>query len=458
MADKKPTNIQTYKRKPHFNIGIAVFGIIFIYLAATIIMYVTDKHVTAYEVREGAILKDTAYTGIALRHETVISSEESGYINYFASENSKVGAKTNVCTISSEKLDLKETDSKDSESLSSEELAALTLKAQSFSETFNEQQFKDVYTFKDSVSSALESNSGQSRRSQLNEMKKSKGDALKVFKAAGDGIISYSMDGYESTAAKDVTEKMLSKEGYSLTSMKNNTKVNAGTPIYKLITDDTWNLVISLSESTAKEMSETKRVKVRFSKDDETEKADFEIAKKGNTYFGILTFDSAMIRYAQERYLDIELILEDESGLKIPKSSVVKKDFYTVPEDYLTQGGNSKETGVLIDGGADNATFQKTDVYYRDAETGLAYLDPLAFEDDTVLVKPESSDTYTLKETKSLKGVYNINKGYAVFKQIEILCESEEYYIVKSGSDYGLANYDHIALDGSYVKENDVVF
>lgn len=49
----------------------------------------------------------------------------------------------------------------------------------------------------------------------------------------------------------------------------------------------------------------------------------------------------------KDRYLDIELILEDESGLKIPKSSVTKKDFYLVPENYLTQGGNSKETGVL---------------------------------------------------------------------------------------------------------------
>ena len=43
-------------------------------------------------------------------------------------------------------------------------------------------------------------------------------------------------------------------------------------------------------------------------------------------------------------------------------------------------------------------------------------------------------------------------------KQIQILCESDEYYIVATGSDYGLSNYDHIALNGEDVKENDVVF
>ena len=88
----------------------------------------------------------------------------------------------------------------------------------------------------------------------------------------------------------------------------------------------------------------------------------------------------------------------------------------------------------------------------------MIYLDPLDFPEDTVLIKPDSKETCPLKETAKLKGVYNINKGYAVFKQIQILCESDEYYIVATGSDYGLSNYDHIALNGEDVKENDVVF
>ena len=37
-------------------------------------------------------------------------------------------------------------------------------------------------------------------------------------------------------------------------------------------------------------------------------------------------------------------------------------------------------------------------------------------------------------------------------------CESDDYYIVESGSDYGLSNYDHIALNGADVDENDVEF
>ena len=69
-----------------------------------------------------------------------------------------------------------------------------------------------------------------------------------------------------------------------------------------------------------------------------------------------------------------------------------------------------------------------------------------------------SDDTYTLDKTASLSGVYNINKGYAVFRQVKILCESEEYYIISNGNDYGLSNYDHIALDSDTVRDNDIIF
>ena len=71
---------------------------------------------------------------------------------------------------------------------------------------------------------------------------------------------------------------------------------------------------------------------------------------------------------------------------------------------------------------------------------------------------PDSNDTFMLSETKTLKGVFCINKGYAVFKQIKILCESDDYYTIEEGNDFGLSNYDHIALHSEGIAENDVVF
>jgi len=440
------------------NIGVVIFGIIFVYLAVTVLMYLTENHISAYEVREGSILRDNAYTGFILRDEVVVPAEADGYVNYYALGGSKAGAKTKVYTLSNRELEFADTSSEEASKLSAEEQAALLVKIQAFSENFKEGQFQDVYTLKEYVASVMDSRSSQNRQAQLDAMAGQEGSGLQIYSAASDGIIVYSTDGYEDITVDKLTEDVFARNDYTKKELKNNAKVRMGDPVYKLIRDDRWSIVIPLDEDVSKEMAELKSVRIRFAKDHETATAGFSIHTSGDLRLGVLTLDSSMIRYAEERYLDLELILEDESGLKIPKSSVTNKKFYIIQEDYLTQGGNTKETGVLVETGEENPEFKKVNVYDRDQDSGMVYLNTDAFDEDTLLVKPDSAETCVLNKTKNIKGVYNINKGYAVFKQVNILCESDDYYIVESGSDYGLSNYDHIALNGENVKENDVVF
>ena len=281
---------------------------------------------------------------------------------------------------------------------------------------------------------------------------------ITVHTADSDGVVVYTIDGYESLTKDDVTTDILEKKNYESTTLSNDTLVNSGDPVYKLIMSDDWTVVIELSDTMAQQLAEQSSVKVKFSKDNETTWAALQIYNTRDSNLAYLTFDHSMIRYATERYLDIELILEDESGLKIPKTAVTEKEFYIVPQDYITSGGGSNNTGVLVQGKKNSVEFQEATVYYRDIETDMAYLDMDSFKEGTVLQKPDSGDAYTLSKTAKLSGVYNINKGYAVFRQINILCEGEEYYIIEDGNDYGLSNFDHIALDSKNVHENDIVF
>ena len=59
--------------------------------------------------------------------------------------------------------------------------------------------------------------------------------------------------------------------------------------------------------------------------------------------------------------------------------------------------------------------------------------------------------------TQTVQGVYNINRGYAVFRRIEILSSNDEYYTIKKGTDYGLSVYDHIVLDANAVTGNGMI-
>ena len=122
------SNIRTYRKKKYINIGLIIFGIIFLYLIITIVLYLTAPRITPYEVREGSILKDNAYTGIAIRNEVVVNSDYGGYINYYTTDNSKVRAGTNIYTLSNEKLSFSNGSAEDNITLSEEQKNALSLK------------------------------------------------------------------------------------------------------------------------------------------------------------------------------------------------------------------------------------------------------------------------------------------------------------------------------------------
>ena len=460
-SETKESNILEFKKKKQLNIGIVIFGIIFIYLVATVVMYITAPHITVYEVRQGSILKDNAYTGLAIRDEIVVNATESGYINYYAQDTSKVKVGSNIYTLSTDKLKFDEVEIDESIVLTAEEEHNVFLKMQKFTLDYDECNFRDTYDLKTDIKNTLGSLNSQSKSDQIDSMiSQGNVSGIQLFSTADDGVVVYSIDGMENVTVETATLKYLDKSKHETTEFTNNTKIKAGDAVYKIVTSDAWTLMIELDKDTAKLLQEKKYVKTHFTKDNQTLWATLNIKLLDGKHIAYLSFDNAMVRYAKERYLDVELILEDETGLKIPKTAETEKDFFVVPRSYITQGGNSSNTGVLIqtkDANGNTITeFFTVNIYYEDEE--VVYLNPNDFDKDDILLKPESNETFMLKEKKSLKGVYCINKGYAVFKQIHILCESDTYYIVEEGNSYGLSNYDHIALDSTGIKENDIVF
>ena len=456
---KKSINIRHYKTRQEMNIGILLFAFIFLYLIVTIITYATSKKISVYEVREGSIVKDNSYTGFIMREETVFHADADGYVSYFQTENTKLKAGSNVYVLSGQALETSAGDVSATAELSTEEQNALYLKIQNFNETYNTNKFSSVYSLKNDIDSTLQDASNQSKTAQLDNVIAENGENLSVYTSTGDGLLVLDVDGYEELTEDSLDEALFDRSNYEVTRFSDDMKVKAGQPVYKMVTSENWNVYIQLDEETAKNLADTTFIKTRIDKDNETIWADFSILEKDGSYYGCLSYDNSMIRYSEDRYLNVELIMEDESGLKIPKSAVIDKPFYTIPQEYLTTSGNQSSQGVMIKDG-NSAVYQPVDIYYTSPD-GEVYLNPGAFDKDTILVRSGESgppETYMLRNQKTLKGVYCINQGYAVFKQITILCENDDYYIVEEGTSYGLSNYDHIVQDGKTVSENEVVF
>lgn len=469
MAGKKKNtevvSLQKYKRKGHLNIGTILFGIIFVYLVFTVLIYFTKDRVSVYEVREGSILKDRNFTGMVLRKETVVNAEKSGYVNYFVDDAQKVALGTNIYTITSSKLETQtDQDSNEEVSLNADEWNSILLKAQGFNESYSPEEFKTASNLKSEVIAILQNNTTQSRVAQLNSILQS--GNVDAFQSQDDGIVELSVDGYENLTTDNITDEMFDKANYSVTELSGNQKIDAGQPVYRLVTDEEWTVTIrltsDLAETFQKKMNgeDSLSVEVKFLKDNKSQWGTMRLTEKKNDVYANITFKDSMIRYADERFVNIELILEDESGLKIPKTSVTEKDCYAVPVDYITSGGASQNEGVYrqtTKKGKTTTEFIPVTIINEDTESGIAYLDTENLKKGDTLLLPESSDTMDLVKTESIKGVYNVNKGYAVFRQVQILSEGDEYYIIAEGNSYSLSNYDHIALNGDSVRDNQIV-
>ncbi len=160
--------------------------------------------------------------------------------------------------------------------------------------------------------------------------------------------------------------------------------------------------------------------------------------------------------------MDFEIQTEQVQGLKIPISAVTDKNFYLIPVEYMTQGGDSTDTGFNKEVYNENGTsvvFAPTTIYYSDEEYYYVDMDEEdGFKAGDYVVKPQSNDRYQIGRTASLKGVYNINKGYTIFKQIDVLDSNSEFYTVRKNMSYGLSVYDHIVLDASMVEEGQLLY
>ena len=464
MADQNPNKITKYRRPLNINIGMVIFAVIFVYIVICIFMYFTAKHVVWYEVQAGSLSTNNIYEAIAIRDETIVNATDNGYVNYFAREGARVAVGDLVYTIDeSGKLnDYLGTSSTGENSLSQTDLAELKSDIVGFANSFDRRRnFNSVYDFKYEMEGNVLKLSNYNILESIESIQSSDlAGLIKQCTAVMSGIIIYSIDGYEDLTLEMMTVEMFDKKNYEKTQLLSNELVAAGDPVYKISSNEDWSLVIHVDKAREEELLKAEYVKVRFLKNQEMSwgKVESFTNEKGDIFVK-LTFTNSMITFCNERFVDIELILEDETGLKIPNSAIVEKEFFIVPKEYVTKGGNSNATGILLEAyteeGEATTEFVEASIYNETEEE--YYLDGASLRIGEYIVMPETSEKYALSKRGSLIGVYNINKGYADFKQINILYNNDEYSIVQSNTAYRLNVYDYIVLDAATVNEDELI-
>ncbi len=460
----KGNKIKKFKTRRRLNIGQIIFIILFIYLFVMVISYVRRDKVRFYEVVTGGMVQDTGHRGLIFREESVQYAPSAGSVNYFVREARHVAVGSKIYSIdgTGSLTKFMKDNGLDGLHISDEDLRKIKNDLSAFSASYRDGAFSAVYDKKYLLHAAMLEYANLSSLESLEEKLKEENIAYTQVTSPATGLVSFIIDGMEDLQPDSVQQSSFDETKYSSAHIKAGSKVDAGMAVYKLITAEDWSLIFPLREEDLQLYGDKTKLQIRFTAENLEAKADYStFTGSDGRQYGRLDFDKYLVHFTGERYIDFEIESGKASGLKIPKRAVFEKEFYRVPLAYAVKGGNSTDIGFNKEVYGESGTsieFTTVGIYGLDAEYYyISMAEDSAIQAGDYLLSP-SGERYQVGDKGSLSGVYNINKGYAVFKKIDVITSNDEYYTIEKGTKYGLNVYDHILINPENVNENDFVY
>lgn len=462
LANRNVVSIKRPEDNPRrFSGPIMIMIIIIAYLAIVTINYFSKDPIRIYEVNETSIADDSTLTGFILRDETIINSKESGYINFYHADQSKVGRKEVIYTIDqngSVSNLLKEVESNNV--TSKNDIANMREIIQDYYVNYNPATYYHVQDFHYNVENTIFEQSRDNLYSDLEKklsVDNMSGDFMKA-RAKHSGIISYSIDGYENSSLENITMDLFKKaNSVERKQLHSSEKVEKDSPICKLVTNEDWKIVIPVSEELYAKIKDSTTIRITVKKDHISFNTELSFHTNGNSMFAILSTSRYMGRYLNERFLDIELNLNAASGFKIPNSSIFRRDMTIIPEQYVAVKDDEPTIVKLVyseDGDVKKETVSLADAAKSD---GNYYMNSTVLPQGTTISNPQNAEPIVLLEVSSELGVYCVNTGYCQFRKIEKIYENNEYTIISPETKGGISNFDHIVVNPESINENDFV-
>lgn len=444
-------------------IGLVIILIIVVYIIIQFTKLINRNDISSYQVKEGSLAVSSVYTGIAIREEKVFQCADTGFIDYLVREGEHIatGDLLYIVDESGALNELLNQDNLGENSLSDQDLSNLKTDIINFNSTFDKSDFSEVYDFLYAMDGSVLKLANMNILSELGEDNTNLNmDLVKLNRAPQAGYVVYHTDGYENISANGITSDMFDTTQYEKHQMINNTLVEQGQDVYKMITSEDWMLAIQLDEERALELMGESYVEIKFLSTQETVWAGISVQQLGDEFYAYLSFNNSVVTFCNDRFIDIELVTHNEQGLKIPISSIAYRQFNVVPELYRIDRIDANNSTFLrktfLEDGQQSSEIVSVAVY-AEKEDGI-YVDANQLKIGDYLLLEGSMSENAVSQVGELVGVYCINQGYAEFRQIVILYQNDEYAIIQKNTPSGINEYDYIVLDASTVSPDDFIF
>lgn len=206
---------------------------------------------------------------------------------------------------------------------------------------------KRGYTYGDGTTSQQLSQRLKELREEYRTLGAQTASATTAVKAQKAGTFSTLVDGYESTLTPQTVFQLTPD---SLTALLEGDAVQDSQGLGKLITSDRWYFVCLLPQTVEEELREGETAQIRFS-GDFTQDVDMEVEQLGPTQDGMILTVFSSDRYLSRTTLlrrqTAELLLESWSGLRIPKQAL-RMEKYTYEDEETDQTLEGSRLGVYV--------------------------------------------------------------------------------------------------------------
>lgn len=468
-----------------FAVMLGVYGSIKLVEA---FMYPTVSYQT---VRTGIIDNSQKVQGIIVREEIVYTSESEGSVHYLTGEGQKVRKDGEVCYVAKddelnkvteqiEDVDVSIYNIQDKrENLAEYQTEIYNLNngiTNEIKDFYNNRAEKTnaVYTLRKQLDRIVQTrtdlyvNEASERTESLQQNRLTLTNELKAYHdiilSKESGTVSYVIDGQEALLKSSEidqlnfeTYKNLVKDKKVNESNKSVGQTTNDSPLYKLITDDKWQIVTYVDADKSSQFTENEFYDLIF-EDMGNARVNFKLTAKveeGENVKLLFTTRDQMVKFLPYRSVEFTIGENKSEGLKIPLSAIVEKNVLRIPTEYIIQKdkeqGVMKQTGELVEFVPINVQYTKDESSYILQDLG----DLKSVQVNQSIVKSESKEGFVVSEVAAVQGVYTINGRYAKFKQVDIVLVNEDYAIIKADSQ--LKEFDQIISNPKSIKEDQLL-
>ena len=473
----------------HIPISIFFFSIVLIYGIFIIYHSLSTKSIKAVTVEAGSLTESDIFNAMVLRRETNVYAAESGIVDTFLPAGTTAKKGEAVCSVtrdaakreqilanlSAEKARM--TSAIEYDTQTEKELQAflreyavninyrqLAYTAQAMLELenmLNSGSF--AYTIQDNGSYQKSVDNLDLYRQQIASIGK-------VYTVPQSSTISYYTDGLEEITAQDFQLSDLKKQEQPMHRLEKK-EVTANDFLFKAIDNLYYYFGVEVNAAAYSYLEDMSGdyITLFFPSKNLSMTAHLErLEPYTDGYLAVFQADRFINRFLEDRFVPVQITYDQHSGLKVPNSAITAKQVLVIPKtavnknergDYFvrkrTINEKKQETGVFV----------RVKVYGEDEENHyyvLAVDDPreLAKEDvifTSDLPTSDEYERYTISQEEKILGVYVLNKGYADFKRIRRLYQSDHFSIVQKFFPYSIKIYDQIAGEAQGIKEFSIV-